>query len=149
VHRKLIEPVLASLDGEQAAYFSNIAEKVGIDPRTEAFPNLVYLVLKETMLFLPTYLPSDEFLFLLYSFVRENKTQLNQIIFDKSYIEHPDNVRRLTNVFVGRVLQEILEKYDNGAIDNQEPTVHNISWPLIDHDFPYVDDDDEDEDLFS
>ena len=149
MHQKLIEKVLASLDGEPAAYFSNIAEKVAKDPRTDASPNLVYLVLKETIPFLPTYLPIEEFLFLLFSFVRDNKRQLNQVIFDKSFIEHPDNIRRLTNVFVGQVLQQILEKYDDGKIDSQEPTVHNISWPLTEHDFPYIDDDDEDDDLFS
>ena len=149
MHRKLIEPVLATLDGEQATYFSNIAEKVGSDPRTEAAPNLVYLVLKDTIPFLPTYLPSDEFLYELYLFVRDNKNKLNQVIFDASYIENPENIRRVTCVFVGRVLELILEKYDQGGIDSQEPTVHTISWPLDNVDFPYIDDDEEDEDLFS
>ena len=49
VHRKIIDPVLKNLGPSWADYFNRLVARVERDPRTKTVPNLVYLVLRETI----------------------------------------------------------------------------------------------------
>ena len=142
MHRKIFEPVLAAMDGDQAGYFSDIANKLEEDPRAQKTPNLVFLMLKDTAPFLPTYLPQAELINELLAFIQTHHRELSSLIYSREFIEDPTAIRKISSRFVGRVLELILEKYDNGEVRGEQQTVHTVSWPYTDVEFPYVDDED-------
>ena len=139
LHRKILEPILADLDGERAAYFYKIVEKIEKDPRAERTPNLIYLVLKETVPFLPTYLDPDLLIQNLLTFVHDNKQAMNQTLYSREYVGNPSIIRKFTDKFVTEVLESTLEKFDDGKIDTGEKKVYRVSWPYDDVEFPFVD----------
>ena len=143
IHKKIFESVLSQLDVETAEYFSDIANKLEADPRVQAAPNLVFLVLKDTAPYLPKYLPASEFINELLKFVKAHSAELGSIIYSREFVTDPDAMRGITAKFVGRVMEVILENYDEGAIEGEEKqSIHTVSWPYDEVDFPYVDDDD-------
>ena len=146
MHRKAIEPALARLNGERAGYFSALADRIERDPRIEAAPNLVFLVLKETIPYLPTYVTEDELAAKLFQFVSANQRRLNRIIHDRRYVENPQLLAEVTKEFVLQVLSTALEKQEFNEI--QEARIraaksYRFSWPDLepDRDFPYREDD--------
>ena len=141
VHKKILEPVLERLDGERAGYFAKVIEKLDEDPRTERAPNLVFLVLKETVPYLPIYLEPKLLIFQLLTFVHKNRRDLNQLIYSPEYINDPDSIKKITNKFVAEIMETTLEKYDDGQIESGEQKVYRVSWPYNDVEFPFVDDD--------
>lgn len=54
VHRKIVNPVLAKLNGDRAEFFNGLVDRIERDSRIETAPNLVFLVLKETIPYLPS-----------------------------------------------------------------------------------------------
>ncbi len=143
LHRKILEPVLARLDGERAGYFTNLVEKIEQDPRVEPEANLVYLVLKETVAHLPTYLSSDQMISQLLAFVHKHRHDLNEILYSRDYLHDTELIRSVTNKFVSGILATTLEKYEDGQIDTGEQKVYRVSWPYTEVDFPFVDKDDD------
>lgn len=143
LHRKILEPVLARLDGERAGYFTNLVEKLEQDPRVEPEANLIYLVLKETIAFLPTYLKSDQMISQLLNFVHNNRSELNKVLYSRDYLHDMELIRNVTNKFVSSVLALTLEDYEDGKIETGEQKIYRVSWPYTDIDFPFVDKDDE------
>jgi len=144
IHKKIFESVLAQLDVETAEYYSDIANKLEADPRVQAAPNLVFLVLKDTAPFLPKYLPASEFINELLKFVKMHSSELAHVIYSREFVTDPDALRGITAKFVGRVMEVILEHYDDGQIAGEEKqSVHTVSWPYDEVDFPYFDDEDE------
>jgi len=141
MHKKIFEPVLSTLDGEQASYFTNIANKLEEDPRAQQAPNLVFLMLKDTAPFLPNYLPPGEFINELLAFIKTHQRELSKLIYSREFIEDPSAIRKISSKFVGRVLEIILEKYDDGEVGEEQQSVHTVSWPYNDVDFPYRDED--------
>jgi len=142
MHKKIFEPVLSALDGEQAVYFSNIANKLDEDPRAQQVPNLVFLMLKDTAPFVPSYLPPNVFIDELLAFIKTHQRDLSNLIYSREFIEDPSAIRKISSKFVGRVLELILEKYDEGEVGEDEQTVHTVSWPYTEVDFPYAEDED-------
>ena len=67
MHRKIIEATLQGLEGKRAAYFSDIANRLDQNPRTEPIANMVFTVLGDVMAELPTYLEAAELIGLLLS----------------------------------------------------------------------------------
>jgi len=143
LHRKIVEPILAELEGEESEYFSRVMQRLEEDKRLEAVSNLIYLSLRETIPYIPIYLPVPDFVDALFKFVSENRRRLNMAIFDRSYIEGPEGPERLrliTNEFVARVLELTLEKYDDGEVTpEEERKVYRFSSTDDEIDFPYKD----------
>ncbi|MBL6934949.1 MAG: hypothetical protein ISR48_06000 [Alphaproteobacteria bacterium] len=145
VHRRLIEPALARLEGERVKYFYDLVHELENDPRLGASPNTVYLVLKETLELLPTNLPHNELANFLFDFVATNEDRLNRVIFSRNFAHDPSCIRSVTNDFVRQVVDVVMTYYMEGKIESHEQRVHRISWPYDKNDFPYHDDEDEEE----
>jgi len=139
MHKKIFDPVLSALDGEQAGYFSNIANKLEEDPRAQQAPNLVFLMLKDTAPFVPCYLPPKVFIDELLAFIKTHQRDLSNLIYSREFIENPGTIRKISSKFVGRVLELILENYDEDDVPGGKQTVHTVSWPYEEVDFPYAD----------
>lgn len=141
MHRRIINPVLDTLDGERAAYFSAVVDAVESDPRTQAYPNIVFLLLKETLALLPAYLDKAEFIDALFAFVAKHHGEMEEIVFDRDYVYDPTLLKDVTNAFVVEIVELTMHHYDAGDIDPGEPAVQKFTWPyraedLIDPDDP-------------
>ena len=147
MHRQIIDKVLESLDSERAGYFFDVVTKIEEDRRTARYPNYVYLLLKETILLLPTYLDKREFLNIMYAFIDENYSEMKKIIFDKEYIYDQTLVQEVTNGFVVKIVDRTLELYEAGEIETGEAKLQKFTWPYRKEDLidPDVDENDEDE----
>ena len=139
VHQRIVKPVLERLDRKRAAYFSDIVDALEGDPRTQRRPNLVYLVLRETMQIVPMDLPRNQFVDLLFSFVESNRSRLGRKIFARDFVQDPSSVREVTNDFIRLVIDIVIEKCKTGEIDSKEKTGRRYSWPYDNVDLPYVD----------
>lgn len=150
VHSRILQAALSGLDKEQAAYFADLARMVEEDPRTERAPNMVYLVLADTIRHLPAYLDKKELLARLYRFVDRHYGSLQAIIYSPAFIADKTVLRNVTASFVTEIVEATMVRYEQGDIDGGEPTVHRLSFDQrggSTMDFPYVDDDDLDDDL--
>lgn len=143
LHRKILDPALARLDGERAIYFQRLVEKLDEDPRTEKAPNLIYLVLKESLSYLPVYLEPDQVIVLLLKFVEVNRGELNRILYSREYVNDPSSIKLVTDKFVSEVLSSTLEKFDDGQIETDEKKIYRVSWPYDEVEFPFKDMDEE------
>jgi hypothetical protein len=145
LHRKLIEPALARLEGEQAAYFSRVLSRLDEDPRVDVAPNLVYILLREVMPLCPTYLPVRDLVDRMLQYVAVNQTRLNKALFDPEYVDgarvQPD-LKRMAGEFVNQILAATMDKFQAGEIDTGEPKVYRFSGGEDLDDFPYADDED-------
>lgn len=145
VHRRILTAALGGLEEEQAVYFADIAEKLGEDPRTERMPNLVYLVLADTVRFMPTYLAKKEFINRLLRFVDRNHRRLARIIYDPAFLNDKTLLAPVTAGFVAEVVEATLIHYEEGEIDAGEQLAHRMIFD--EHggafNFPYIDDDDD------
>lgn len=151
VHRKIVNSVLAKLSGDRAQFFNGLVDRVERDSRIEASPNLVFLVLKETIPYLPTYLPENELADRLFAFVADNQARLNRVIHDRRDGKDPGGLAEVTKEFVLQTLSFTLEtpqvnEIQEEKISEEEENTYRFSWPELDTDFPYGDDDDDDED---
>ena len=148
LHRKLVEPALARLEGERASYFSRVVTRLDEDPRVDVAPNLVYVILREVIPLCPTYLPVRDLVDRMMQFVAVNQTRLNQALFDPEYVDgtqvQPD-VRRMAGEFVNQILAATFDKFRAGEIETGEPKVYRFSPGDDPSDFPFHDPhDDED-----
>lgn len=141
MHKRIAEAALESLDKEKAAYFANIVERVAEDGRTGFYPNIVYVVLKETMWLLPVYLDKKEFIDLLFRFVVTNSRAIQRKLFSKDYIDDSSAIRPITDVFVNTVVDRTMELFQEGEIDSGEPKIQKFSWPYRAEDLIDPDDD--------
>ena len=146
VHRRILNAALGGLEEEQAGYFADVADKLGEDPRTEAAPNLVYLVLADTVRFLPTYLDKKELINRLHRFVQAEHNRLRAVIYDPRFIEDKTLLTPITGDFVAQVVEATLIHYEQGEIETGERVVHRMAFDEEggEFDFPYVDEDEED-----
>ena len=144
LHRKIVQPALADLEGERADYFHLLIQGLDEDPRTEPIANLVYLTLRATIPFLPIYLDRTELTDSLIEFVTANQQRLNRTIFDRGFIDgskSADALNDITNEFVSQVLAAILKKYDGGEVEDHAQTTYRFSGDFENDDFPYKDPD--------
>ena len=147
MHRRIITPVLDSLDGNRAAYFSAVVDKLEADPRTQAYPNIVYLLLKETMAELPAYLDKSDFIDALFAFVARHHGEMEEIVFDRDYIYDPSHLKDATNAFIVEIVELTMQHYEAGTIDTGEPLVQRFTWPYRAEDLVDPDDPEADEEL--
>ncbi|MEK9751902.1 MAG: hypothetical protein VW338_01645 [Rhodospirillaceae bacterium] len=143
LHRKLIEPALARLEGEQTAYFSRVLSRLDEDPRVDVAPNLVYFLVSEVMPLCPTYVPVRDLVDRMLKYVAVNKARLNKALFDSEYVDgarvQPD-LKRMAGEVVNQILAATMDKFQAGEIDTGEPNVYRFSGGEDLDDFP----DDED-----
>jgi hypothetical protein len=144
LHRKLIEPALAQLEGERATYFSQVLQRLDEDPRVDVAPNLVFLVLKEIVPLCPTYLPVRELVDRLLEFVAVNQARINRAIFDPAYIADaaPSELHKIGGEFINQILTATFKKLDSGELQVEERQVYRFSADSDPADFPYRDEDD-------
>ena len=116
VHRKIIDPVLKNLGPSRADYFNRLVDRVERDPRTETVPNLVYLVLRETIPYLPADLPQEELADRLLDFVIGSQGWLNRVIHDRRFIEDPGRLAEVTKEFVLQVLALAMDQHQVNEI---------------------------------
>ena len=67
---------------------------------------------------------------------------LNRIIHDRRYIEDPGRLAEVTKEFVLQTLSETLEAHEINEIQQaklQEAKTYRFSWPDMEGDFPYRD----------
>ena len=116
VHRKIIDPVLKNLGPSRADYFNRLIDRVERDPRTETVPNLVYLVLRETIPYLPADQPQEELADRLLDFVIGSQGWLNRVIHDRRFIEDPGRLAEVTKEFVLQVLALAMDQHQVNEI---------------------------------
>lgn len=145
LHRKIIDPALAKLPEDRSGYFSDLAQLLEEDPRVQKAPNMVFLVLKETMALLPVHLPKKDLAEILIRFVQKHHRVLNQMIFDRRFVENPSFIRQLTNDVVKEAIGAAMDLYKEGKVDTGESSFYRISFPSGEGHFPYSDEDEEDD----
>ena len=141
MHKRIAEAALQNLTGDKAGYFSDVVNRIAEDPRTSTFPNFIYIVLKETMEALPTYLEKAELINLLFGFVSTNKDTLQVRLFDRQYLNNPKSIHDVTDGFVSLVIERTMQRYENGEIDSDEVAVQKFTWPYRAEDLVDPDDD--------
>ncbi|MBT3306827.1 MAG: hypothetical protein HN377_10145 [Alphaproteobacteria bacterium] len=151
MHKRLVNPALAALSGDRASYFTGLVEQVERDPRIEHSANLVYLILKETIPFLPTDLAPADLINQVFAFAAANRARFNKILFDPRYLENPALFSEVTKEFVLGVLSAAMDQHqliEAEAAKEQAANTYRFSWPDYDSEnpFPYDDENDEDED---
>lgn len=139
MHQRIVKPAIDRLDEQRAKYFSEVVRVLEDDPRTQRMPNLIYLVLKETIESLPTHLPRKELVELLFSFVQANRGRLGRLIYDVKFVRDPLSIRKITNDFIHDVIGVVLDKANNGEIQEERRDTRRYSWPYDNVDLPYVD----------
>ncbi len=142
VHKRIVQPILETLEGERAEYFQRLMQCLEEDPRVDALPNLIYLSLKETIPYLPTYLEVPDLADALVVFVTKNRRRLNKVIFDRSFVENRGDAERLrgvTNEFITQTMAAVLEKYDDGKVAEEDRKTYRFSGDFDEADFPYKD----------
>lgn len=146
VHRRILNAAMAALDKEEAAYFADVADKLSEDPRTERVPNMVYLVLADSVPHLPTYLPKKELIGHLFKFVFANLGRLQRVIYNPAFLTDKSLLAPVTGDFVAEVVAATLVHYEKGEIDSGERKALRLTFDEAGGaiDFPYADDEDED-----
>ncbi|MBL4693179.1 MAG: hypothetical protein JKY92_07610 [Magnetovibrio sp.] len=147
MHRQIVASILEGMDKDRAAYFNRVVDKLEKDPRTQKNPNYVFLLLKETMSLLPTYLKKSDLIDILFSFVATNRNKMKSIIFDKGYAYDQSLLKPVTNNFIVVVVAKTLEHYETGDIETGEQSRKKFTFPYRIEDL--VDLDDEDEEAIS
>ena len=139
MHQKIIQDVVNNLDDERTKYFGIILASLEHDPRTQLVPNLVYAVLKEVMAVIPPYLPSNEFLNMLFEFVGDNAQKITSVIYSNRYVTDSSVLQFVTNEFVDNVIEMTYHLHQKGQIETGERSVRRYSWPYENADFPFAD----------
>lgn len=139
VHQRIVKPTIECLDEERAKYFSKVVRVLEDDPRTQRMPNLIYLVLREIVESLPTHLPEEELIELLFSFVQSNRGRLGRLIYDENFVKDPLSIKIITNDFIRDIISIVFEKIEKGEIQEEKGNIRRYSWPYGNVDLPYVD----------
>jgi len=144
-HRRILTSAMAALEKEEAAYFADVADKLSEDPRTERVPNMVYLVLADSVRHLPTYLPKKELIGHLFKFVFGNLNRLQRVIYNPAFIGDKSLLAPITSDFVAEVVAATLVHYEDGKIESGERKALRLTFDEDGGaiDFPYADLDDE------
>lgn len=127
------------MDETHAAYFGRVVDRLEQDPRTEIYPNLPILVLKETVDILPIYLDPTEFVNHLFEFIEKEKNTLSRVIHSAQYVADNAVLASYCSAFVENIIRDTLENVDDMSPDSKGKSVYRLKWPIHPEDFPYVD----------
>jgi hypothetical protein len=139
MHQQIVQSALAALDRDRAKYFADVMPLLEMDSRTQAEPNLIYAVLKETMHLIPPYLPRAEFVDLLHTYVHQNRDALNFVLYSAAYVTNSQVLAETAMPFVQDVVSKTFDLHEDGTIETGEPSVRRYGWPYENVDFPYAD----------
>lgn len=143
LHKRIISAVITRMDEQRAGYFGRVVERLEQDPRTEQYPNLPILILKETVQDLPTYLDPTVLVNHLFRFLRINKDDLTRVIHSAAYISDNTVLAPHCQPFVEAVVLDTLESVDGSEQDREGRSEYRVGWPYEADTFPYVDDETE------
>lgn len=140
LHKRIILPIIDSLDEKRGAYFGRVVDQVERDPRTENYPNLPFLILKETIEALPMYLEPPEIVEALFEFIDANVHALNRTLHSPEYITNPNVMTVQCSEFMLLVIKKTMATADMESQDIDGRSKYSLSWPIDPHDFPYKED---------
>ena len=140
LHKRIVLPLIESLDEKRAAYFGRVVDQIEHDPRTENYPNLPFIVLKETLEALPMYLEPPEMIEVLYEFLDANMRELNRTLYSPQYITDPTVLTEQCSQFVLAIIKVTMATADIESQDIDGRSKYSLSWPIDPHDFPYSED---------
>jgi len=129
MHKQIVDKAIKLLDEDRANYFGSVATFLSEHPKTDDFPNLVYLSLKDILDIAPMYIDKKDFALLLLEFVIHHQGQLQQIIYDKQYLYDPNSLRRVTKLLIDSIVDQTIQNYENGEIDDGAPVVQKYTYP--------------------
>ena len=141
MHKRIVDKALKTLDAERANYFNDVVGYLEDLPKTQDFPNLVYLSLKDILDIAPIYIEKKAFALLLLKFVSHHQGQLQQIIYDKEYLYDPNCLRKVTKLLIDAIVDQTIQGYEDGLIETGEAVVQKYTYPYRATDL--VDPDDE------
>lgn len=149
MHKRLMDPVLKSLDGRRSAYFADVAQELEGYDRVARHANLVFLFLAASAPYLPVHLPKRMFIMQLLAFVERNMGRIVRAAFEPGFLVDNRSMLPLVDEFVKETTASVLQRYDEGVIaDGDVETEFRLGWPIDTDAFPYddgavdVDDDD-------
>jgi hypothetical protein len=145
LHKRILIPLIDQLDEDTAAYFGRVVDHLEKDPRLEDYPNMPFLVLRETIFELPVYLEPKEVVDLLFSYVIHNVENLKTVLHSKEYLHDHSALRAHCTAFVIAVVRDSMKEVDMAYEDRNRQSEYRLSWPIDPKLFPYVDDEDEDD----
>ncbi len=140
LHKRIVLPIIEALDEKRSAYFGRVVDQIEHDPRTEKYPNLPFLVLKETIEALPTYLEPNEIIEVLFNFIDTNLGALNKTLYSPEYITDPHAMTVQCSEFVLMVIKATMATADLESQDFDGRSKYRLSWPIDPDDFPYAED---------
>ncbi len=143
MHRKIIEKTMSALPKDRQDYFQRIIGQLERDSRFEGQGNIVYTILKDVIPDSPIYLDSDEFVDLLFDFIRYNTPGIRKVMYSRQYIHDAHVMRAITGNFVSQVVARSFDKEEKGEVDTGALSVHKLTWPYRDTDVYDPDDDPE------
>lgn len=141
MHKQIVDKALKNLEEDRSNYFGGVVTFLEEHPKTDEFPNLVYLSLKDILEIAPIYIDRKDFAILLLQFVIHHQGALQKIIYDKEYLYNPNSLRRITKLLIDSIVDQTIQNYENGEIDDGEPLVQKYTYPYRATDL--VDDDDD------
>ncbi len=147
MHKRLMNSVLAAMDGERGAYFADVTETLSEDQRIERNGNLVFLFFAAAAPFLPMNLTKRELIGRLITFVERNQHRIVKTAFDPQFLTDRDIIKPIVNEFVMEMTALVLRKADEGEIDDGSGTTYHMSYPIDPNQFPYYDEDDDEDGL--
>ncbi len=145
LHTRILTTLIDQLDEDTQAYVNSLITCIEKDPRLDDYPNMPFLVLYETLRELPTYLEPEIVSNLLFSFIVHNVEDLKRTIHSKEYIHNNKVLRSHCTPFVIAVVRDCMKEVDLAYEDRNRQTLYHLDWPIDPEKFPYIDDDDEDD----
>lgn len=141
MHRKIINKAIASLAKDKKTYFETVASQLERDARFENQGNIVFTILKDVIPDTPIFLDKEEFVELMFDFIRYNSVGIRGLLYSRQYIHDPRTLRTITGNFISQVIDRSLEKHELGEIETDDLSVHKLTWPYRDTDVLDPDDD--------
>ncbi len=145
LHKRIISPVITALDKERAAYFGRVVDRLEQDPRSDLYPNLPVLVLKETVELLPIYLEPTVLVNHLFRFLERKHESLSRVIHSAPYVADNSVLKSHCVEFVESVIRDTFENVSETDQDVTDRKEYRLKWPISPEEFPYTDDTDFDE----
>ncbi len=145
LHKRIISTVITRMDERRAAYFGRVVDRLEQDLRTDLYPNLPILVLKETVEVLPTYLDPGIVVNHLFQFLNTDKDILTRVIHGAQYTADNTVLAPYCASFVENIIRDTLSSVDATEEDNNGRTEYHLAWPIAPDDFPYADTENEED----
>lgn len=141
LHKRIISSLITNMDESHAAYFGRVIDRLEQDPRTELYPNLPILILKETLNVLPIYLEPQVLVNHLFQFLEKEKDTVSKVIHDVHYVADNTVLAPYCAEFVENVIRDTLANVDDTEQETTGRSEYRLRWPISPEDFPYLDDD--------